>query len=188
MNDMTVADKLAERGPGALNDAELIAVIMRCSKTQAEAHALSPGTAGRWGALEEYARRRSNHDPRAVISDARAAAGALAPEIRAAMKEHMVLLCLNARRQLVKQEVVSVGTLSASLVHPREIFGPAIAAGSAAVVVLHNHPSGDTSPSAEDRECTRRLQRAGELLGIPLADHVIVSESSFYSFREHGLL
>ena len=99
-----------------------------------------------------------------------------------------MVLCLNARRQLLKFEVVSIGTLSASLVHPREIFAVAISAGAAAVVVAHNHPSGDVSPSAEDREATRRLQRAGELLGIPVADHVIVSESSFFSFRESGLL
>jgi DNA repair protein RadC len=85
-------------------------------------------------------------------------------------------------------ETVSVGTLSSSLVHPREVFTPAISRGAAAVVAVHNHPSGDSSPSAEDREATRRLQRAGEVLGIPLADHVIVSESSFFSFRESGIL
>ena len=99
-----------------------------------------------------------------------------------------MVLCLNARRQLIKTEIVSVGTLSASLVHPREVFGPAIVAGAAAVVAMHNHPSGDSSPSAEDREATRRLVRAGEILGIPVADHVIVSESSFFSFRESGIL
>jgi DNA repair protein RadC len=108
--------------------------------------------------------------------------------VRAARKEHFLVLCLNARRQLVHLETVSIGTLSASLVHPREAFAPAIAHAAAAIVAAHNHPSGDPAPSAEDREATRRLQRAGELLGIPLADHLIVSESGFFSFREHGIL
>jgi DNA repair protein RadC len=112
----------------------------------------------------------------------------MAAAVRSAKKEHFMILCLNARRQLVHDEMVSVGTLSASLVHPREVFSPAIVHGAAAVVAMHNHPSGDPNPSSEDREVTRRLQRAGELLGIPLADHVVVCESSFFSFREHGIL
>ncbi|MDE2509774.1 MAG: DNA repair protein RadC, partial [Elusimicrobia bacterium] len=105
-----------------------------------------------------------------------------------AKKEHFLILCLNARRQLIHLETVSIGTLSASLVHPRECFSPAIQHAAAAVVCVHNHPSGDPTPSSEDRDVTRRLQRAGELLGIPLADHVVVSASGFFSFREHGLI
>ncbi|MBI3565365.1 MAG: DNA repair protein RadC, partial [Elusimicrobia bacterium] len=132
--------------------------------------------------------RRGRPDPRPVVDCARAAAGLVPASVRGARKEHFLVLCLNARRQLVHCETVSVGTLSASLVHPREVFSPAIAHASAAVVAVHNHPSGDPTPSAEDREVTRRLSRAGELLGIPLADHVVVSETGFFSFREHGLL
>jgi len=71
---------------------------------------------------------------------------------------------------------------------PRETFRPAIEHAAAAVVVGHNHPSGDTTPSAEDKDATRRLVRSGELLGVPCLDHLIVSESGFFSFREHGLL
>jgi DNA repair protein RadC len=74
------------------------------------------------------------------------------------------------------------------LVHPRECFFPAIEHSAAAIIAVHNHPSGDPTPSAEDRDVTRRLQRAGELLGIVLADHVVVSATGFFSFREHGLL
>ena len=101
--------------------------------------------------------------------------------MRSARKEHFLVLCLNARRQLLRVETVSVGTLSASLVHPREVFAPAISHGAAAVVAVHNHPSGDPSPSAEDREATRRLSRAGELLAFR-SPNVIVSETSFFSF------
>jgi DNA repair protein RadC len=104
-------------------------------------------------------------------------------------REHFIIIMLDARRSVKGVAVVSIGTLSASLVHPRECFRPAIVAGAAAVIAVHNHPSGDPTPSAEDRDVTRRLQKAGELIGIPLADHVVVGAGeSFYSFREHGIL
>ncbi|MDX6768938.1 MAG: JAB domain-containing protein [Elusimicrobiota bacterium] len=102
-------------------------------------------------------------------------------------REHFLVLMLDARKQVTGISVVSIGTLSASLVHPRELFKPAILANAAAVVVAHNHPSGDPTPSIEDREVTRRLVRAGELLGIPVLDHLIVAET-FYSFREARLI
>jgi DNA repair protein RadC len=182
-------EKLARRGPEALTDAELVAVILGVNAARA-ASIVKEGSAGRGreSALEEYAKRRRAFDPRPVVDGARAAAGLVPADARCARKEHFLVLCLNARRQLLRIETVSVGTLSASLVHPREVFAPAISHGAAAIVAVHNHPSGDPSPSAEDREATRRLQRAGELLGIPLADHVIVSETSFFSFRESGIL
>ena len=104
-------------------------------------------------------------------------------------REHLVCLMLNARSQCVAINTVSVGTLSASLVHPREVFRPAILAGTcAAIVVVHNHPSGDCSPSPDDRDTTRRLVRSGELIGINVLDHVIIAADSFFSFREHGLI
>jgi DNA repair protein RadC len=103
-------------------------------------------------------------------------------------REHLVCLMLNARSQVIGISTVSVGTLSASLVHPREVFKPAVLGSAAGVVVVHNHPSGDASPSADDRDTTRRLSRAGEIMGIPLLDHVIIAGDSFWSFREHGLL
>lgn len=188
-NEEKPKEKLARRGPEALTDSELVCCVLGVSLKKAESIVKDgTGLKGREQALEEYAKRRRVFDPRPVIDGARAVAGQMHGEMRAARKEHFVMLALNARRQLLKVETVSIGTLSASLVHPREVFSPAIMAGAAAIVCVHNHPSGDPSPSAEDREATRRLQRAGELLGIPLADHVIVSESSFFSFRESGIL
>jgi DNA repair protein RadC len=205
-------EKLARRGPEALSDAELLALLLRTGAAGRSALELAEGllrdlpeghSAGferlrrmrgvgpvRAAALTAAAElgRRGRPDPRPVVDSARAAAGLVPEAVRCARKEHFLILCLNARRQLVHRETVSVGTLSASLVHPREVFSPAIAHSAAAVVAVHNHPSGDPTPSAEDRDVTRRLQRAGELLGIPLADHVVVSESGFFSFREHGLL
>lgn len=102
-------------------------------------------------------------------------------------REHFMVILLDARRNVKGVSVISVGTLSASLVHPRECFRQAIVAGAAAIVVSHNHPTGDPTPSSEDRDVTRRLQRAGEILWIPVADHVVIGDGeSYWSFREHG--
>ncbi len=103
-------------------------------------------------------------------------------------REHLVCLMINARSQVIGINTVSIGTLQASLVHPRCLFKPALILGAAAVVVVHNHPSGDCSPSSDDRDTTRRLVRAGGILGVPVLDHVVIGADSFFSFREHGLL
>lgn len=118
----------------------------------------------------------------------RCVADQIPKSIKAGKKEHFLAFYLNSRNQLIRFETVSIGTLSASLVHPREVFAPAITATAAALIVAHNHPSGDCSPSPEDKSATRRLKDSGELLGIPLLDHLIVSRSGFFSFRENGLL
>ena len=104
-------------------------------------------------------------------------------------REHFLALCLCGHSRIKGVAVVSVGTLSASLVHTREVFRPAIVAGAAAVVLAHNHPSGDCTPSAEDKEATRRMVKAGELLGVPVLDHVILGAGkTFFSFKDRGLL
>ncbi len=99
----------------------------------------------------------------------------------------MVVL-LDARHRVLRWEVISQGTLTASLVHPREVFRPALRAAAAALVLVHNHPSGDPTPSREDHEVTSRLVRAGEILGVRVVDHVIVAERGFCSLREEGFL
>jgi DNA repair protein RadC len=88
----------------------------------------------------------------------------------------------------MRSVLTSQGTLTASLVHPREVFRPALRESAAAVVLVHNHPSGDPAPSHEDREITRRLARAGALLGVPVLDHVIVADRGYASLREQGEL
>lgn len=95
---------------------------------------------------------------------------------------------LDSRRQVLGWEIVSIGTLSASLIHPREVFKGSLLNNAAGIALVHNHPSGDPSPSAEDREATRRVQRAGELLGVPLVDHLIITDAAYFSFRESGIL
>ncbi len=103
-------------------------------------------------------------------------------------KEHFVIFYLDARQQEIKREIISVGILNASLVHPREVFEPAVKATAAQVIVAHNHPSGDTQPSDEDVALTKQLAAAGSILGIEVLDHVIVGVSGYLSFREQGLL
>jgi DNA repair protein RadC len=100
------------------------------------------------------------------------------------MRESFHVLMLDGRHRLIALEEVSVGTLTASLVHPREVFRGAIRHAAASILLVHNHPSGDPSPSAEDRAVTERLYGAGELLGISVIDHVIVAAEGYFSFRE----
>jgi DNA repair protein RadC len=102
-------------------------------------------------------------------------------------RENFVVVLLNTKNEVIETPLVSVGTLSASLVHPREVFKPAIRASAASVILAHNHPSGKVEPSREDREVTRRLGEAAEVLEIELLDHVIVGDG-FFSMKEHGML
>lgn len=109
-------------------------------------------------------------------------------DIRDNKKEHFVIFFLDARNQEIKREIISFGSLNANLVHPREVFEPAVRHLAAQVIIAHNHPSGDPSPSQEDSDITKQLVDAGKLLGIEVKDHVIVSKTSHFSFKEHKLL
>ena len=113
---------------------------------------------------------------------------AQAIEIRDKKKEYLIAFFLNARHQLIARETISIGTLTASLAHPREIFAPAIGQAAAGVVLIHNHPSGDPSPSDEDVRLTKRIAQAGQIMGIELLDHLILAESGTYSFKTSGVL
>ena len=103
-------------------------------------------------------------------------------------QEHFMALILDSKHRIIKEVLVSKGSLTASIVHPREVFAPAIKERAAAILVLHNHPSGETSPSQEDVEVTKRLKQTGELVGIPLLDHVILGAGAYTSLKETGLL
>ena len=103
-------------------------------------------------------------------------------------REHFIALLLDTRHRLLRTIEVSVGSIDMSIVHPRETFREAIAAGAAAMIVAHNHPSGDPAPSAEDLDLTRRLVEAGKLLGIPVLDHLIIGRVNGISLREGGFV
>lgn len=109
-------------------------------------------------------------------------------ELRHQKKEHFVVLYLNARNQLIHKETISVGTLTSSLVHPREVFEPAIRYLAASIMLAHNHPSGDTTASDADLAITRKLQDSGQLLGIAILDHLILTKTNHLSLRESGVL
>jgi len=103
-------------------------------------------------------------------------------------KENFVALHLNAKNRIICFDRVSIGSLSASIVHPREVYKAALLSSAAAVLFIHNHPSGDTTPSREDIEITNRLKEAGELLGIRVLDHLIIGETGYYSFADNSIL
>ena len=102
-------------------------------------------------------------------------------------KEHFYVMHLNAKCQVKMVELVSLGSLTASVVHPRETFRRAVLAGSASIIVAHNHPSGEVEPSTEDTKVTKLLFEAGRVLGIPLLDHLIFANESFFSFQENRI-
>lgn len=127
-------------------------------------------------AAVELARRLSqpHEDPSAPLETAQAAAEWLQPQLADKKKEHFVALLLDSRHHLIRISRIAVGSLSASLVHPRELFKEAIAASAAAVIIAHNHPSGDPDPSEHDLVLTKRLVQGGKLLGIEVLDHLII--------------
>ena len=147
-------------------------------------------TAARLAAALELGRRlqRERKERQPVLSSPRAVWRHLALELRDRERERFLALCLNTRNELVREFVVSVGSLNASIVHPREVFKPALTCSAAGLVIAHNHPSGDPAPSREDHEVTRAISEAGRILDVPLHDHVIIGADSYFSFKDSGLL
>jgi DNA repair protein RadC len=109
-------------------------------------------------------------------------------DMRALRREQFRGLYLNNRQKLVADEIISIGTLTNAILHPREVFRPALTHHAVCLILVHNHPSGDPEPSPEDIEMTRRLQRAGQILGIELLDHVIIAADSWFSMKNANLI
>lgn len=122
------------------------------------------------------------------ICDARGVYNLFHDRFRGEKQEHFLAVILDTKNRIIREILVSKGTLNGSLVHPREVFAPAIRERAASVLVIHNHPSGDPSPSHEDIEITHRLRETGDLIGIPLLDHVILGEDNFVSLKERNLI
>ena len=134
---------------------------------------------------EIYAKEKN--DPKILLSSPKLVFEYLREKIGKENKEHFVILCLDTKNRLIVDDV-SVGTLNASLIHPREVFKKAILNSASHVIVAHNHPSGDSTPSEDDITTTKRLVEAGKILGITVADHIIVSNSGYSSLRNLGLI
>lgn len=152
---------------------------------------VGPVAACRLLASLELARRASawSAGGRPVVSTPEDVVGLCAVQLRGLDREHFWALALNTKNQLLRVIEVSVGSLNASIVHPRELFKEAVRLSAASVVVVHNHPSGDPTPSGADIQLTRRLVRAGDVLGIDVLDHVVVGDGGAHaSLRELGLM
>ena len=109
-------------------------------------------------------------------------------EFRDSRKEYFLILLLDGKNRIIRRVQISEGSLNQSIVHPREVFSPAVKESAAALIFVHNHPTGDPAPSTEDIAITRRLREAGDIMGIKVLDHIIVGDGEFVSFVERGLL
>lgn len=167
--------KVLRRGGAALNMESLTAL-----------HGVSTAQAGKLLAGLELARRHLVRD----VQPLRTQEDILArlDDIRNRQQEHFVALSLDGGQRLIAQRTITIGTLDTVLAHPREVFSDPLMDRAAAVIVAHNHPSGMALPSRKDRELTQQMAAAGQLLGVPLRDHIIVTKTEAFSFRQHHLL
>lgn len=200
-------EKLVKYGTKKLSDADLLAIILRTGTQGTNVLELSkkilrkfkdqlknaninqlkeiPGL-GETKACQiiaafELCRRLENNEDRPQLISPEAVFNSVR-EIWESRKEHLLAIYLDIKNREIHREIISVGTLTANLVHPREIFEPAIRLLAANIIIVHNHPSGETEPSDEDIEVTKQLRKAGEMMGIPILDHIIVTKNGFYSF------
>ena len=205
-------EKLLRKGPAALSDFELLEVVIGSGTKGAEvgyiakqlqkvlrssADALtvdkliaikgvSTATAGKILGALELARRHLVADSTPLLSQ-QDILGRLG-DIRTKQQEYLVCLTLDGGQRLIAQRTITIGTLDAVLAHPREVFTDAIADRAASIIVAHNHPSGDPKPSQKDITFTQQLAAAGQLLGITLRDHLIITRTTHFSYRQHHLL
>lgn len=210
-------ERLRQSGPSALSDGELLGLLLGIGSREKTAVELAGEVISEAGGLHslydvsvhelmqvngigkakaciilaavELGRRigQVRNPGRPVISSPADVERLLRGRIANLDRENFVVVLLNTKNEVVETSTVSVGTLDASLVHPREVFKPAVRASAASVILAHNHPSGMVEPSREDREVTRRLGEAADVLGIEVLDHVIVGDG-YYSMKEHGML
>lgn len=207
-------EKLRRLGPSALTNTELLALILGSGTRGANVLEVAERLLKKYGgerlvevsltelstnrgvgkakastliACFELARRLFKREEDEVIKGPEEVYE-LTKEIRTAKKEHVVALYLDARNRILKKETISIGSLTANIVHPREVFQPAVGLSAASVILVHNHPSGDPTPSQDDLALTRRLLEAGRIMGIEVLDHVIVGAKRFLSLKEEGLL
>ena len=206
-------EKLAKYGSSKLKDYELLAILLGSGikglnvlelskkilktvekigikkitlKDLLEIKGLGKAKASQVFALFELGKRLNSENKTEILSAEDV--WKLCTDIYDSKKEHFLAFYLDTQNRLIERQIISIGTLNSSLVHPREVFEPAIALHSASVIIAHNHPSQDLTPSIEDKEVTERLKQAGNLLGIELTDHIILTKKGYLSFEEEKLL
>jgi DNA repair protein RadC len=151
---------------------------------------IGPAKAAQIKAALEFSRRLDavvNEKARPILRSPEEVAAEVRSQLKGKKKEHFVVLCLDTRNRLINHKLVSMGSLDTSIVHPREVFNEAITSRAASVIFAHNHPSGDPEPSKEDVELTRRLAKAGEIMGIDVLDHIIICDKSYVSLKARNL-
>ncbi len=211
-------ERLIKYGAESLSAAELLAILLRTGvaglsamglaqrllsqfgslrgvaqasvETLSTVNGLGPAKAAQLRAAFEIGKRNAAFvdAARPLIRSPQDVANLLIPELAGELREQFRAMLLDTRNQVQCVKTISIGSLNASIIHPREVFKEAIAQSAAGIIVAHNHPSGDPSPSQEDIAVTRRLVEAGRILGIDLLDHVVLGDGRFISLKERGLM
>lgn len=211
-------ERLMQHGAGALSNSELLAILLRTGTAKESAVKLAGKVLAASGGLRqltdlsvaqltaikgigqakavqllagiELGRRlsRARLEDTPAIRSPREAAELVRDDLRYLNQEHFIVLFLNTKNRVIGKETLFIGSLNASIVHPREVFKSAIQRSSASIICAHNHPSGDPTPSPEDIDVTRRLAEAGKLMGIELLDHVIIADQAHVSMKELGYI
>ncbi|HLP18019.1 MAG TPA: DNA repair protein RadC [Bacteroidota bacterium] len=211
-------EKMIQDGPRALTDAELLAIFINSGRGHITAVDLGKKLLEQHRSLQEIAKLTiADFQQLAGIGQARAvclaaafelsrrvgspvtdrskpitspqdAANRYMPMLRDKTQEEFMVVSLNSNNKVLSEKVITTGLLNSSLTHPREVFRPAILEHAASVILVHNHPSGNTEPSEEDVRVTRQIAEAGQIMGIPVHDHLIITPSGYTSFAERGLL
>jgi DNA repair protein RadC len=210
-------ERLLSHGPSTLSDAQLLAIIIRNGragrsavdlgrellerfgslagieqagmKEICEVEGIGPAKAAEIKAAVELGRRYQKPSlAGASFCSSSDVAAYYRPRMKDLKKEIFRCALLDTKNALIREEVVSIGSLSASIVHPRDTFKAAVRESAAAVIFIHNHPSGDIKPSQEDILLTRRLVQAGEVIGIQVLDHIIIGDGDHFSFRDNGMI
>ncbi|CAM3458070.1 RadC family protein [Cytobacillus oceanisediminis] len=211
-------ERFVQNGPQSLSNHELIAILLRTGTKEESVLQLSNRLLTKFEGLRllkdasldeitaikgigaakaiqllsavEIGRRISNlaYDDRYIIRSPEDGANYVMNDMRFLSQEHFVCLYLNTKNQVLHKQTIFIGSLNASIVHPREVFKEAFRRSAASIICIHNHPSGDPTPSREDIEVTKRLAEAGKIIGIDVLDHLIIGENKFVSLKEKGYL
>lgn len=208
-------ERLIKYGPEALSNSELLAIILRtgsqkenvinmCSRIFSEyslkqlsqanmkqltqIHGIGTAKAAQIAAVFELARKLEGFtdEPKRKIRSPADVYSILYPRMREQKREKLVALLLDTKNQVLREEVISIGSLNANIVHPREVFKAALMESCASVILSHNHPSGDPTPSREDIAVTEKLVEGGKLLGIDVLDHVVIGDGRYVSLKDEG--
>ncbi|MDF2531413.1 MAG: repair protein RadC [Clostridia bacterium] len=210
-------EKLTKYGAEVLSNAELLAILLRTGTKNESAidiaykllkqqdgigfileskaeelsciHGIGPAKAAQLKAAVELGKRLATqtYKKEVFIRCSRDAANVVMEDMRYLKKEYMKAILLNIKCGLVSIEEISVGSINSSIVHPREVFAPAIKKSCASLILVHNHPSGDPTPSQEDMNITNRLVEGGKILGIEVVDHIIIGDGKYVSLKDKGI-